>query len=398
MSETVAPPTVACARCGQLMWAGWAFEASDHKNYCAECYWELFARCPRCGRIVDRDSLVEAPNGELICEDCWYENYVECASCGEVVHRDSALMTPDGEEYCEGCWYEYCTTCIACGATIWSEDAVYTRGGEGPYCEGCAPPPGPIEDYGYKPCPVFAKEPYENTLYLGVELEVECNDDPEGVAEALLDYLPNELTNNERVYFKYDGSLQNGFEIVFHPTTWKRWHRYSPALVVEAVQEAGGYSASTCGIHIHLSRQFLGRRGVDRLAVFFTRCWDEICKIAGRWNSQWAKLLPYAPHDIAKNWHYAPSNRYLAVNTATSEGTVELRVFRSTTDPQEFIAFLQFADAVAHFARMFSALAMQWDVFCGWLEQTNRYGHLVQYMKILGIWVPYWERKKEVVV
>lgn len=385
MSETVAATVqpVACEKCGQLLWEHGRFVYEGHV-FCEECFRYEYVLCPFCNTWVQHDDLEETPDGRSICYRCFQGLCIECWVCGELIPRDDAYYDPEGYSFCEACFFDRYTNCFACGGVVGQEDAVYYRGY--PYCPDCAPPSS-IHDYGHKPPPEFLKLPFENTAYLGVELELEADGRyPEDVAESALGKLPDPA--KDRVYFKEDGSLHNGLEAVFHPTTWKAWHEHMPPTkVLNTFKEAGAVPWNTCGIHVHISRNaFRGRRAINRLALFFWYNKLQLQTLAGRSSSRWAAFCEYSRQDYLLV-DYDPNSRYVAVNTATYERTIELRIFRSTTDPREFVAFIQFCDAIVNFVNSFSVLAMRWDVFCEWLRQVNRYHHLVQHMKNKGIWV-----------
>ena len=95
---------------------------------------------------------------------------------------------------------------------IHNEDALYEDGGDYPYCRECFEKLNnfAIKNYSYKPEPIFYGS---GPLYLGVELEIDKGGEEDSNAQKLLD-IANE--NDERIYCKHDGSINDGFEIVSH--------------------------------------------------------------------------------------------------------------------------------------------------------------------------------------
>jgi len=253
---------------------------------------------------------------------------------------------------------------------------------------------GIIAPYSYKPAPDFRKERWENTLYIGFELEVECDsaDYLDEVAERVLEL------GGERYYAKSDSSLEYGFELVSHPATWKA-HRAVSRIheVLQELKDAGAYAASTCGLHFHLDRKWFEPVDEVKLTRFFHNAREQIFRISGRSSwlklEEWARVEYFGLSSLVYGLRYAlkmgerrsPSCRYLALNF-TNKNTIEIRIFASTLEHAEFLANLQFADAVAHFIRV-AGYNSKWPDFCAWLR-TRGYCHLVEKLKRLGIWHP----------
>jgi hypothetical protein len=101
-----------------------------------------------------------------------------------------------------------------------------------------------IKSYDYKPIPIFYGS---GQPHYGVELEIDCGGEYDGSAEDL-----NEIANksNEHLYFKHDGSLDDGFEIVSHPATLEYHLNGIPwKEVMERARKLKylSHSAATCG-------------------------------------------------------------------------------------------------------------------------------------------------------
>ena len=384
----------------------------DDGHYCDRCFNELFVCCDGCGETFSKDCVTEV-NGNYYCDDCFDERYVYCCECGDIVERDDAHEY-DGEHYCEECFYQRYTYCYNCDEPIRREDAHYY--GDNAYCPDCfydyydychncgyAYPldelyeyggyyycqdcyeeeaDNVIHDYSYKPEPVFFKERWENTLYMGVELEVEVKGSGDRISIA--DELVNYGDRWERMYCKYDGSLSNGFEIVTHPHTLQQHKKLRWRDILEWLDSRGctSYDSGNCGLHIHLNKNFFTEKELQKLVYFFHRNKSFIRRFSQRRSEhirEWADWWDSSELAQGRN-----SSRYRCINITGS--TVEVRIFRGTLCYDRFLATLQFCDAVSHFVKQYSlAFIMSWSrdswkEFCRFIER-NGYHHLVKYFK-----------------
>ena len=97
-------------------------------------------------------------------------------------------------------------------------DDTYWRG-DNAYCrecyDDCCDSGDYINDYYYKPKPVFYELPKEdNVRFYGVELEIDGAGRYDDNAEKIYDTANSQ---NEVLYIKSDGSLDEGMELVSHP-------------------------------------------------------------------------------------------------------------------------------------------------------------------------------------
>ena len=123
--------------------------------------------------LISHSEVWASDSDEVICNNC-SSYYTICQECRCIVYEDNAYYS-DGYDYCQDCYDDI------------SSDYV--------------------EDYSYKPEPVFLGETDEN-LYLGVELEVDYGNNIQSTTRRIYDDFAN-------VYMKHDGSLSAaGFEIV----------------------------------------------------------------------------------------------------------------------------------------------------------------------------------------
>lgn len=345
--------------------------------------------CSICGEQFPVDALISFA-GEHLCEHCLNEETIVCADCGSRIWNDSNAGSDD-HPLCQRCYDSSYTTCERCGRLLLYDDACYLNNGDEdyPYCESCYQQlrRGGIHSYDYKPLPIFYGV---GPRYFGVELEIDGAGECDSNADKIL-----AIGNHDepRVYCKHDGSLDEGFEIVSYPATLDSHMHSFPweQMMREAV--AMGYcshQATTCGLHVHISRDAFGRTeqaqeaAIARLLFFVEKHWNELLKFSRRTNRQlerWAarygyKDTPKEMMDHAKSYHYG---RYTCVNLTNTE-TVEIRIFRGTLKYNTFIATLQLVNRlcdVAIYLTDSELHAMSWSDFTAGITEPE----LIQYLK-----------------
>ena len=214
--------------------------------------------CESCGRVLNENEGVWFDN-VLYCPDCLEENTVICSHCGDRIWNGDNVGSDD-TPLCQTCYDRHFTTCERCGAIIRENEAYYEGEDDDiPYCYDCHQRrrrERPIHDYYFKPEPIFHGD---GLRYFGVELEIdgagECND----TARQILRVADSE--DEEYLYIKHDGSLDDGMELVTHPMTLAFHKSQMPwTAVLQKANELGyvSHQASTCGLHVHVNRDSLG--------------------------------------------------------------------------------------------------------------------------------------------
>jgi len=106
------------------------------RDYCNQCFDELFTECPYCGKIVEKDEIIRSRHnrrGNLVgCHNCCES----CNDCGRAVDKDY-IYCEDGNCYCEDCHSERFTSCEECNETISRDDAIYSESLGADLCEFC---------------------------------------------------------------------------------------------------------------------------------------------------------------------------------------------------------------------------------------------------------------------
>lgn len=269
-----------------------------------------------------------------------------------------------------------------------------------------------IHAHEYKPRAVWRRKGRQDKsrLFLGFELEVEILEDendpcdccrkrdchgceklyrdtPQGVARMLEERLGHRDPKGPFVYFKDDGSINCGFEMVSHPMTygWIRSHRRLLKRALRLLRWRNADAASNCGLHVHVSRAALSQNTIDRMVDFVYDNPGFIERISRRDPDdlyEWAAVHleeeydDYVEDDGEVNIENAKNaikrgrlgSRCVALNTSHKK-TLEFRLFASTTDDAEFFQALEFAHAVATFCGKRVALKVR--RFADWVK-THR--------------------------
>jgi len=285
------------------------------------------------------------------------------------------------------------------------------------------PPPLPrgdntttIHSYSYKPPAKFAGD---GPLYLGVELEVDrerkqgrrrivdWHENPDGV----LDPLSLLSQSNTLFYFKDDGSLDNGFELVTHPCSLSYHQASFPWQdVLEELKKTGlqSHNTQTCGLHIHASRLGFGRTTkqqeavLGKLIMLWGRHWWRYAQLSRRrvrelssWCLPNREAVDVVEEDMVEMLETVkkPSNRSVAINTVPWEQgdrgkeTVEFRLFKGTLDYGSLMAALEIVHhsiTLAKSWRFDKVVKSRWRDVVRDAEERG-YAYLVDYVKERGV-------------
>ena len=127
-------------------------------------------RCDSCGREYLSSELTEFDE-QMLCPDCLQTATVICTHCGTRIWKDDNAGDND-TPLCQHCYDRYYFSCSRCGRIIHEDDAYYEGDDDDsdPLCGACYSrrhSSGAIEDYCYKPTPVFRGD---GPRFFGVEL------------------------------------------------------------------------------------------------------------------------------------------------------------------------------------------------------------------------------------
>ncbi len=343
--------------------------------------------CSVCNHPFPGETLIRF-DGQLFCDACLAAQTVRCRDCGERIYRCENEGT-DAHPLCGDCRDDHYTTCIRCGQLLNCDDACYIDGCDDPHCSECYDivAERAIHDYGYKPDPIFYGD---GSLYLGVELEIDDAGESNSAARQLL-ALAND--GGKRIYCKHDGSLSDGFEIVTHPMTLD-YHLsempWGPVLCRAIELGYLSHQTSTCGLHVHVSRNTFGETEaaqdavIGRILYFVERHWNELLAFSRRTQHQldrWAARYGYRdrPCEMLAQAKKGCGNRYTCVNLGNAD-TIEFRIFRGTLKLNTLLATLQLVSRICTTAIALTddeLRALSWSRFVAGIGEAE----LVRYLK-----------------
>ena len=383
---------ITCYECGAII-EGDGIEIGNGEHVCEECYDGYYVTCEHCGDIghIDNSHYV---NDVIVCDDCYDRLYTECSCCDEAGERSAMYDTADGL-VCEYCYDEHYVECQQCGEMIHIDNSRYDEHSEEYFCVGCYEERdnGAINDYYYKPTPVFYGK--NDAFYMGVELEIDGAGENGENAQRLID-----IDDDTHIYIKHDGSLNNGFEIVSHPATLEYHQNFIEwDNIMREALEMGykSHDAETCGLHIHVSKKALGSdftkqdESIAKILYFFEKHYNKFLKFSRRTESQldrWATRYGIDDGETTcdiLNKAKSTYNRYRIINLQNAH-TIEFRLFRGTLRYTTFIATLQLVRHICELCVETEAEtieAMQWEQFIETIKQSkNNYSELLEYLKI----------------
>ena len=333
-----------------------------------ECYREVEEYCTGCdyystiARFDELDNPSDYCGG--YCMDCHERGQCECCEvCGSICELCNTCMMRSCE-WCAECGecYCYCSSCADCGNCPCScmRD-----------CDCCTCCPcncgragDYIHSYSFRPNFNYWRAEStpelrsDNLFFYGIELEMEEGD----IFQAVQDFVDNHDPDGDFLYFKEDGSLgPESAEVVSHPMTlrahterdiWKTWFTLVDTYSVQ--------TPSSCGMHIHVSREQLGgQRGESRLTYLLAKYQRRLAKLSRRWNGEstyarWGAFRTDKGEDLkVDDLDYdlmtSTYERYRALNFRNHD-TIEFRFFAGTNDIGEFFSNLAITDALCKFS------------------------------------------------
>lgn len=350
-----------CHECGCEIEEGSEYQDSYGNLICGDCFDEGYMYCEYCDDVIPQDDAIRINNGDFyVCESCADNHYYRCDSCDRYF-SDRYIYIRD-INICDRCIEDY-YVCDDCGEFVYRYNVHFMD--DGAYCDACAPEHahyGLIRESYYKPDePIFLGN--HAMGYYGIELEIDGGHNRYDCAREMMDLY------DDRIYCKYDGSLNCGFEIVTHPATLNyhiqdmEWDK-----IIDIALKYGfrSHDTRTCGLHIHASRTLFGRYEMIQ-DLNIAKC---ILLIENNFNSI---ILPFSRRtsDLMHEWSRRPracindcdseliainkakgtkdDGRYQAVNLMNSK-TVEFRFFRGTLNLETLFAALQFIDFIIEYS------------------------------------------------
>lgn len=322
--------------------------------------------CAECDEVKPCYDGITVHGGDTVCGDCIDGLYRYCEDT-MAYHPidDCEFIESEDAYYTEGyidANFERCSSCDEC---IRNSDAHHFEDTGNCVCESC------ISDYYVRNGLVYEYEQpsiicgyhcrprlkfYGNgPKFLGLEWELYGCGENDSAAEEIFE------GREKYWFFNSDGSLnENGFEAITHPCSPEvllefDWEKMCQRAIDWDCEEYKG-----AGIHVHVSREAFKNVGaIGHLIRFFDEQYDKIIEFAKRDPRQaerWAKKLSLTPSEkryFKKENYYKKADysydRYQAVNVQNQD-TVEIRVFRTSTDPYHIRAIIQLVDVITDIA------------------------------------------------
>jgi hypothetical protein len=245
-----------------------------------------------------------------------------------------------------------------------------------------------INSYSYRPAMNFHKlsNENENAPFFGIELEVERKN-----SNGLKHKYMAGMIKHEHWYFKTDGSLTDGFEIVSHPMTFN-YIQQSEKSFTESLKKLvengyNSYDANTCGMHIHISKNNFTTWHLYRFLKFFVENKEFITSISQRKIEKlkkWANIeddndtsLIYKAKKKDGN-----SERYVAINLKNSQ-TIEIRIFRGTLNINSFMKNIEFSHALFMYTKENKEISL--DGFKNYIQSSCDYSNLKKFINLKNL-------------
>lgn len=344
-----------CSYCNEIIKDGETYTTHDNDIICESCYTESFSYCDCCNKIHHNyDGLWLENCEEWICDDCLNSYYTQCDECGEYFKLEDTYGAYNSFNHqvniCEHCGNDLYYYCDDCGNLCHSDIIHYNEEDDRYYCDDC------YENhqdniYSYHEFSEWQEYKLENEeppYYIGFELEVDDGRDNKNCSEY--------VTDNINAICTHDGSLNNGFEIISHPQSYKYLTSQDTKDKMRDVFDhlkSSGYKShdtDTCGLHFHITRP-LKSEIIDRIILVMETYKEELIMFSRRTSSQmhWCEFLSDksdTDKNILKGLYYVKkcknkdTTRYMALNL-TNDNTIEFRLMRGTLNFDTFYACVE---------------------------------------------------------
>ena len=405
-----------CSHCDCVLTESQEYYDESGDVYCEDCYDDIYTNCDCCENELRRDSIVNWYYDDIhykyICDDC----------VNDIVIR--------GDGWVCSCGSLNSTQLSCCGLCHTPREPHNDTPPKAITCN-C------IRSYH----PVIALTPFDDNnkivpidTFKGYGIELEVNRDDIETNSNWLNTLIPEINKfiGTHAYYSWDGSVYNGFEIVTQPHSEKamrdmKWKELFEYLTSQQFTK----ESCKCGYHIHISKTLLGdtddeiRETISKLIYFFEAHKTELIKLSRRTDAclRWCRFYSdvnnygacvYRTDDVEKQKLcniFAKDNKivtrdktdafvkYATYNDAVENyscrgainlncykktNTIEIRLFRSTLDYDDFIGIFDFVTTLIKNARRIKWQSINRNV-C-WLKGLSDKGKAyIKKYKVLGV-------------
>ena len=334
-------------------------------------------------------------------------NWVENGRCGYFTHDDNCNECNDifrfNGEWIDSRYMERNSLVHDCNGDIRCLDEVYYWESDCDYHD--EPEEGSEEDededddnedmnsatinsYSYRPSMKFCSLSNDNSNapFFGIELEVERKN-----SNGLKHKYMAGMIQHEHWYFKTDGSLTDGFEIVTHPMTFNYIQQsektFTDSLKLLVENGYNSYDANTCGMHIHISKNNFTTWHLYRFLKFFVENKEFIIAISQRKMEKlkkWANIEDDNDTSLIYKAKKKDGNnqRYVAINLQ-NKATLEIRIFRGTLNINSFMKNIEFAHSLFMYTKENKDISL--DGFKGYIETSCDYSNLKKFINLKNL-------------
>jgi len=185
-----------------------------------------------------------------------------------------------------------------------------------------------------------------NKRFFGVELEVEVSGMQRLDIVHRVHNVVNEGNIGQRCFFETDGSLSYGFEIITQPMGLDNHQEFWKWLNTDTKKDLLSHKTTTCGLHVHVSRQHLSKLQLAKIVTFVNSPDNKplIVAIARRYGTNYASIGSKKLGSALKTQY----DRREAVNLQPDE-TIEFRLFRGSLKYESVMAAIEFCNALVQY-------------------------------------------------
>jgi hypothetical protein len=323
-------------------------------------------------RDQDISAILELANGSVRFRDDWIDFIEEkfpdaqneifrCNDCDVIEHRDNSSRCYDDYLVCESCRDNY----------AWDEDQdTYVR-------EEDLSSNSIIGDYhssrhrlGHIASSYDDRKP---RVLLGLELEIEVNQDRSETAKKLLNGL-GEYQGETYALCEGDASLNHGFEMVTAYTGLDVHQSQLEFFKNHSLRGAKSHDTDTCGLHVHICKSEMTTLHGAKMILFINdQANQKLIKAIARRDSSYGSIKNKSDD---KSWlkeslevngkrsqlRRLNRDRYEALNFQ-NDRTVEFRLFKGSLKYDTIMACLEFTYATWFFCREASTKNLTIDYF-----------------------------------
>lgn len=326
-----------------------ALDSNTTKRVCNACASSLGFCCFRCGSVYGPLHLITIPDEHISME-----------------LMVAAGLTRVAQPLCSYCYNDYFINCSICNRTYLVNDRSNSHR---KFCKHC----DVILEYDANVLTSTEQEfyHYSKEILYGIELEVEISGSDEIRRKLVLAKEVMDLSEDPAwLKIKHDGSLDFGFELVTKPSTVdehrRRWRELLPKLP-DCI-----FTASTCGLHVHVSRRPLSKLQIGKMLVLVNNpeIRRYIVTISGRESADYARLEEKEFRYVNNGDH----EKYEAVSLSHND-TVEFRIFKATKVYNTLMYRLEFVQAIVDYTapgNISVASVSSWKDFCDFVSKERK--------------------------